>query len=307
MQQISRTLSGAPVLAIAQSEGVGATVRRSIGSQSCRNFTPFLLLDHFKVSKGGGFPDHPHRGMTTVTYMLKGGAFQHEDSKGHKGIIRPGDLQWMVAGRGIMHAEMPLFEENKPDPEGLQLWIDIPKDNKMTEPSYQELTADQVPVAHYSEDVDIKVISGQAKGSSEQGIVKSSVKPISGCHYYDITMKKAGVSFWQDIPQGWSSFIYTLNGNIIIGNEGEKIKQEPFHTLTLTSSNGQNGVRVESASDDVHFVLIAGEPLQQPIYQRGPFVLASENDVYKAFLDYRQGQNGFEGSHTWRSDIGGQI
>ncbi|KAL7007739.1 RNA pol II transcription cofactor [Cystobasidiomycetes sp. EMM_F5] len=306
MTGVSRRLARAPVLSVAQAEGAGATVRRSIGGAACRNFTPFLLLDDFTVGKGAGFPDHPHRGMTTVTYMLEG-YVQHEDSKGHKGTIGPGELQFMQAGKGILHAEMPLHEEGMPDPHGLQLWIDLKKDKKMMDPTYQELSAEAIPTARYSDFIDIKVIIGAAQGSAEQGLVKSPIHPVQGVEYYDIRISKAGESVFQPIPKGWSSFLYTLTGDIFVGPSGSMVTPlKPYHTVILTSKEGQDGVLIESATDNVRFVLIAGEPLDQEIVQHGPFVLTSQEEVRQAFMDYQMGRNGFEGAHEWASQIGGR-
>merc|ERR1712072_681231 len=169
----SRTLAKA-VKASEQSEGVGATVRRSIGTPALRNLSPFLMLDHFKVGKGAGFSEHPHRGQATITYMLSG-AFRHEDHKGHKGTLNPGDVQWMQAGKGIVHSEMPLHEEGKGDPTGMQLWVDLPRAQKMSPPDYQELASSEMPYAHPSEGVTIKVISGVAQGNEKEGEISSPV------------------------------------------------------------------------------------------------------------------------------------
>ncbi|KAI8597471.1 RmlC-like cupin domain-containing protein, partial [Dissophora ornata] len=149
------------VLSREQSEGVGARVRRSIGRPELRNHDPFLMLDEFNVDKNGGFPDHPHRGFETVTYMLEG-QFQHEDFAGHKGTIGPGDLQWMTAGRGIVHSEMPVKSQTRAH--GLQLWINLPKEHKMCEPQYQELLDKEIPRATPEEGVTVKVIAGESHG-----------------------------------------------------------------------------------------------------------------------------------------------
>ncbi|CAI8037982.1 Pirin-like protein [Geodia barretti] len=152
------------VLSVEQAEGVGARVRRSVGRPELRNLDPFLMLDEFKVTKPAGFPDHPHRGFETVTYMLKG-SFKHEDFCGHRGTINPGDLQWMTAGRGIVHAEMPASQgENI----GLQLWINLSQRDKMVEPQYQELLESEIP--HVSgEGVHVAVIAGNSYGASVSG------------------------------------------------------------------------------------------------------------------------------------------
>ncbi|CAM9175324.1 unnamed protein product [Discosporangium mesarthrocarpum] len=149
------------ILSRKQSEGVGATVYRSIGSFSMRNFDPFLLLDEFETAKPAGFPDHPHRGFETVTYMLKG-YVEHEDFCGHRGKIGPGSLQWMTAGKGIVHAEMPYGDEKG---HGLQLWVNLRKSHKMCQPAYQELSAEDIPSVT-KEGVTAIVIAGEALGVS---------------------------------------------------------------------------------------------------------------------------------------------
>ncbi|KAH0583929.1 hypothetical protein H2248_009517 [Termitomyces sp. 'cryptogamus'] len=192
------------VLAVETPEGDGALVRRSIGSMGLRNLTPFLMLDHFHVSEGAGFPDHPHRGQATVTYMLEGSS-RHEDSAGHQGTIEAGGVQWMCAGKGIIHAEMPVHTQGASDPRGLQLWVDLPKQFKMVDPSYQELGPDQIPIAYPSGPdgpVKIKVISGSSHG------IESPVRPLGGCWFFHVIFDQKSTIF-QDIPPSWTSFLYS--------------------------------------------------------------------------------------------------
>ncbi|KII88579.1 hypothetical protein PLICRDRAFT_111207 [Plicaturopsis crispa FD-325 SS-3] len=284
------------VLAVETAEGVNVIVRRSIGGMSLRNLSPFLMLDHFHVAKGAGFHDHPHRGQATVTYMLEG-ASRHEDSAGHKGTIETGGVQWMSAGRGIIHAEMPVHEAGKPEPRGLQLWIDLPKQYKMTEPSYQELDPQEIPSA-YPEGPDgpvkIKVISGKSHG------VESPVRPLGGCWYFHVNFNKKATIF-QDIPAGWTSFIYVINGSISVGSD--TLPQEKFNTLVLSANANETGVSVTATEDDTHFILVAGEPLDQTVFQYGPFVMTTREEVQKTLIDYQTGRNGFEKAHTWKSTI----
>ncbi|TFY83896.1 hypothetical protein EWM64_g115 [Hericium alpestre] len=237
------------VLAQETPEGAGALVRRSIGTMGLRNLTPFLLLDHFHISKGAGFPDHPHRGQATVTYMLEGSS-KHEDSAGHAGTIKAGGVQWMSAGRGIIHAEMPIQDDDGPEPRGLQLWVDLPKKFKMSEPSYQELDPDQIPTA-YPEGpngpVMIKVISGKSYG------VESPVRPLGGCWYFHVKFQKKGNAIFQPIPAGWTSFIYTLNGAIRIGTD--PTPQPQYHTLILSAKESEEGVAITATEDTTDFIL----------------------------------------------------
>ncbi|KAL1685192.1 RmlC-like cupin domain-containing protein [Schizophyllum commune] len=288
------------VYAVETPEGEGALVRRSIGSMSLRNLSPFLMLDHFHISKGG-FPDHPHRGQATVTYMLQGTS-NHEDSAGHAGTLRQGGVQWMTAGRGIMHAEMPVLKKGEPEPDGLQLWIDLPKQYKMMEPNYQELDPESIPTA-YPEGKDgptqIKVISGKSYG------VESPVKPYGGCWYFHVIMSQKGSSIFQEIPAGWTAFIYLFKGAVTVGDE--TTPNEKYHTLVLDSGkDGETGVSITSAEDGTEFVIVAGEPLDQPVVQYGPFVMTSREEIQKTFLDYQMGINGFEGAREWKSKIGGR-
>ncbi|EJD46158.1 hypothetical protein AURDEDRAFT_87366 [Auricularia subglabra TFB-10046 SS5] len=286
------------VLSIEQAEGAGARVRRSIGSMKLRNLSPFLMLDHFHVEQGG-FPDHPHRGQATVTYMLEG-ASRHEDSAGHAGVIEAGGVQWMCAGKGIIHAEMPVVGEGLPPPRGLQLWVDLPKQYKMVDPSYQELDKSGIPSAWpegKDGSIEIRIISGDSHG------VSSPVRPLGGCWYFHYIMKAKGKQVFQPIPKGWTAFAYVLKGSLIVNPEKERTAHEPFHTLVF--SNAEDGVALESGEDGTEFVLIAGEPLDQPVMQYGPFVMLDRAGIQQTLLDYQTGRNGFEKAHTWKSKIGG--
>jgi len=294
---VSRTVIQ-KVLAIETAEGAGARVRRSIGSAGLRNLTPFLMLDHFHVSKGAGFPDHPHRGQATVTYMLEGSS-RHEDSAGHAGTIETGGVQWMCAGKGIIHAEMPVHAPGVPEPRGLQLWVDLPKQYKLVEPSYQELAPEGVPTAYPDGPdgpVSVRVISGKSHG------VESPVRPLGGCWFFHVRMAKAGSTFSQEIPAGWTSFIYIWKGAVNVGEGGSRC--EAFNTLVLSADQAQNGVDVQAAEDGVEFVLVAGEPLDQSVVQYGPFVMTTHEEIEKTISDYQRGQNGFEKAHSWKSKIG---
>ncbi|KAJ8594308.1 hypothetical protein M405DRAFT_784754 [Rhizopogon salebrosus TDB-379] len=286
------------VFAVETSEGAGARVRRSIGSMNLRNLTPFLMLDHFHVSEGAGFPDHPHRGQATVTYMLEGSS-RHEDSAGHAGTIETGGVQWMCAGKGIIHAEMPVHGKGVPEPRGLQLWVDLPKEFKMVEPSYQELSPEAIPTAQpegKDGGIDIKVISGKSHG------VESPVRPLGGCWFFHVTMKNAGTTMFQDIPAGWTAFVYIWKGSVNIGENNPNY--DAFNTLVLSNEDGETGVQLTAGKDDTQFVLIAGEPLDQTVFQYGPFVMTNQEEIQKTLMDYRTGRNGFEKAHTWKSKIG---
>ena len=218
-------------LAVSQSEGVGAQVRRSIGVPQLRNFSPFLMLDHFSVSPGAGFPDHPHRGQETITYLLKG-AVDHEDFAGNKGTIETGDLQFMTAGKGIMHAEMPRQNPDGSANVGLQLWVDLPKQLKQTEPRYRDLRAKEIPSVDADEGrVHVKVISGQSHGVD-------SVKELAYTPVWllDVEIKPGG-RMAQNVPKGWNAFLYTLEGTTTFGS-GDKAQTIGQHHNVVFEQEG---------------------------------------------------------------------
>ncbi|GAB5584433.1 pirin isoform X1 [Prionailurus iriomotensis] len=282
------------VLSREQSEGVGARVRRSIGRPELKNLDPFLLFDEFKGGRPGGFPDHPHRGFETVSYLLEGGSMAHEDFCGHVGQMNPGDLQadalnlseegweafgipekasamvtWMTAGRGILHAEMPCSEEPA---HGLQLWVNLRSSEKMVEPQYQELKSKEIPKPS-KDGVTVAVISGEALG------IKSKIYTRTPTLYLDFKLDH-GAKHSQPIPKGWTSFIYTISGNVYIGPDDAQQKIEPHHTAVL------------------------GEGDSVQVQNRGPFVMNTNEEISQAILDFRNAKNGFERAKTWKSKIG---
>jgi len=269
---------------------MGARVRRSIGRPELRSFDPFLMLDEFSGDTSGGFPDHPHRGFETVTYLLEG-AFTHEDFLGHKGRLEAGDLQWMTAGRGIVHSEMPASSFAR----GLQLWVNLRSSDKMCEPAYQELKRDQVPRVT-RDGVTAVIIAGTALGTT------SPVYTRTPTHYLHFEMEPNRV-LEQPIPARWNSFLYTLSGEITI-NGSTTIGAH--HTVSLTQ--GGDGVRImSSVSGPASFVLISGEPLGEPVSQHGPFVMNTKAEIQQAFADYQMGRNGFEAANGWESDNGQRL
>ncbi|KAL2632813.1 hypothetical protein R1flu_004292 [Riccia fluitans] len=270
-----------------QAEGDGAKVRRSIGRPEMKQLDPFLLLDHFTVTPPAGFPDHPHRGFETVTYMLQG-IGTHQDFAGHKGIMGPGDLQWMTAGRGIVHCEMP--GGNEPSV-GLQLWVNLAAKDKMIEPKYQELSNKDVPKVE-KDGVKVSVIAGESFG------VKSPVYTRTPTMYLDFTMQP-GSSLHQVVPEGWNAFLYILQGQIIVGSE-DASPIDSFHTVQLGPGDG---VSVwNKGSSPAQFVLIGGQPLNEPVVQHGPFVMNSREEIMHTIRDYQLGRNGFERARGWQSE-----
>ncbi|KAF2631358.1 hypothetical protein BU25DRAFT_418172 [Macroventuria anomochaeta] len=282
-------------------EGAGMRVRRSIGTPRLRNFTPFLILDHFDSSFGGaaeaGAPDHPHRGQETITYILQGGV-DHEDFAGNRGTLDAGDLQFMTAGRGIMHSEMPRADQYGKPNIGLQLWVDLPKELKYCEPRYRDLRAEEVPVATADEgNVQVKVISGQAFGV--QSARELSYTPVWYLHF---TIQPGGRT-QLPLPQGWNAFSYILNGEVVV-TDGEQLRSfQRFSNVVFQKDGDSVDIAVaQDAKQTAEFIVVAGLPLDQPVVQYGPFVALSSEEVMQAVLDFQTGQNGFERAVNWVSE-----
>ncbi|TMW65580.1 hypothetical protein Poli38472_008222 [Pythium oligandrum] len=274
-----------------QTEGVGARVRRSIGSYKLDGIDPFLMLDEFNVGLPGGFPDHPHRGFETVTYVLptSRGHMLHEDFLGNKGELRPGDLQWMTPGRGIVHAEMPATEEPA---HGLQLWINLPKARKIMEPRYQEIKREEVPhVFNDDKSVEAIVFAGEVFG--KKGPIDTET-PVTYIHF----ILKKGAKLEYRVPEGHNTFVYTLKGEGAC--DGQTITA---HEAVVMDEEGE-GVQVTTSHDDgVEFIVISGQPLNEPVVQYGPFVMTTDEEIQQTVLDYKIGKNGFEKARHWHSEI----
>lgn len=321
------------VSALEQSEGLGARVRRSIGSASMKNFSPFLLFDHFNLSPYAGFPDHPHRGQETITYMLKG-KVDHEDFTGAKGTLGPGDLQFMTAGRGVVHAEMP-HSERDPDTgtfipiEGLQLWLDLPEAKKIAEPRYHDLHATQIPVAKTSDGIEVKVIAGEALDVKVEPDV--AYTPV---WMLDYKVNKGGF-IYQPFPKNFNVFLYVLEGavtiqgetydpfsNVFFNTDGDAVEVSvqnytDSHNNIIKNDEENSNWKAANDTDQVdnfekkskdneasRFLLVGGEILNQPVVQFGPFVETSRDKIRQAMLDYSHYQNGFERAEGWISEIG---
>jgi redox-sensitive bicupin YhaK (pirin superfamily) len=251
------------------------------------------MLDHASVSAGQGFPDHPHRGQETVSYILKG-KLEHEDFAGNKGVLQAGDLQFMTAGRGIMHSEMPLPSEDGGPSVGLQLWVDLPEKMKMCEPRYRDVRAKEIrEVTADGGRVRVKVISGTSYG------VESAHKDVSytPIWYLDFTVQPGG-RVEQTLPAGWNAFAYVISGNLEVDSQVVR----KHHIATLKKEGDSFHAQVpEDATQEVRFMLIAGLPLDQPIVQHGPFVMTTQEGVRQAVMDFVSHTNGFERAKSWES------
>ena len=239
-------------LAAEQAEGAGARVRRSIGTARLRNFSPFLLLDHFTSSPGAGFPDHPHRGQETITYLLKG-AVDHEDFAGNAGTIEAGDLQFMTAGRGIMHAEMPRQNKDGSPTVGMQLWVDLPEKLKSCEPRYRDLRAKEIPTINVNEGkVTIKIISGQSHGTDS--VQELAYTPV---WIFDMNLKP-GAKVNQPLPIGWNAFAYTLSGSTTFGVGKDRTSVDQYYNVVFEQKGDSVSAEVPgSAMGDGRFCKLA--------------------------------------------------
>ena len=266
-------------------EGEGFVVHRAFPNQSLREFDPFLLLDEMgpmKVSAGEakGAPDHPHRGFETVTYMLDG-AFEHKDSHGHSGKLKTGDVQWMTAGSGVIHSEMPEkeFLQQGGTLHGFQLWVNLPKKDKMIKPRYQDIPSDKIPVAQ-SNGIKVKVIAGESMG--KHAVIDTRI-PIMYLHY----TLQPGATVIQKIPQNYNAFAYVINGNGLFGDKQISANKEQ---IVLFEQDG-NQITFK-ANEVLNVLLIAGIPLGEPIARYGPFVMNTEEEIKQAMLDYNSGRMG---------------
>ncbi len=262
------------------SDGAGVQLTRIIGSPHLNMLDPFLMFDAFGSDKPqdyiAGFPPHPHRGFETVTYMLEG-RMRHEDSAGNAGVIETGGVQWMTAGKGIIHSEMPEQKEGRLA--GFQLWVNLPAKEKMSEPKYQEFDAEQIPVARLDNGTEIKVIAGQTDSGVNGVIDNPFVNPL-----YLHVFLPAGVTFEQTVKETDNTFLYLMKGQLQIGD-----KQRPLNAGQLAVLETGSKVRVNSERD-TEFVLVSGQPLKEPVARGGPFVMNTREQIEQAFDDYRHGR-----------------
>ncbi len=262
---------------IAASDGAGVKLKRSIGVEP-NYFDPFLMLDEFgsenKDDYIGGFPAHPHRGIETVTYMLEG-EFEHQDSTGAKGRMRPGDVQWMKTGSGIIHSEMPAMSDGRLH--GFQLWINMPAKLKMSKPEYIYIDSDKMQI-HKDNEKKVKVIAGKFK-NAEGPIKKHNIEPI----YFDIELKK-NKTFNLQIPSSHNTFVYLIDGEVEIGTK----KHEEVKNSTLIVLEKGEKLNIKGKTNS-KFLLISGKPIGETIARGGPFVMNTKEEILNAIRDYNNG------------------
>ncbi|UCG42409.1 MAG: pirin family protein [candidate division WOR-3 bacterium] len=275
VRQIRREYRAQPTL-----EGAGVRLSRVFGYHQVPDFDPFLLLDHFGSDNPddymAGFPWHPHRGIETVTYMIAG-EVEHGDSIGNKGVIRSGDVQWMTAGGGILHQEMPQRYEGTMN--GLQLWVNLPASEKMTDPRYRDVLAGQIPALDVADGVRVKVLSGEVDGRS--GPVHDLVV---STEYLDVELEP-GRTFAHPVAPGWTVFGYVRAGSASMAPSAE---QETRARTAALFADGDS-VRITAGSQGASFVLVSGTPLGEKVAWGGPIVMNTEKELDLAFRELEQG------------------
>lgn len=285
-----RTVAGI-VNSIETLEGAGFLVRRPFPKAQFSEFDPFLLLDEMGPMELGpgqakGAPDHPHRGFETVTYMLSG-EMEHKDSQGHAGRLTPGDVQWMTAGAGVVHSEMPSadFARRGGRMHGFQLWVNLPKRDKLTTPRYQEIPNSQIPKVTSADGlVSVNVIAGEAM---DQKAVIETRTPIMYLHY---TIKPGGI-VTQTVPNNFNTFAYVVEGHGLFGAERERGEDGQ---MVLFAQDGDE-LRIENsaeATEALEVLLIGGVPLNEPVARYGPFVMNTREEILQAVEDYQNGKMG---------------
>jgi quercetin 2,3-dioxygenase len=261
------------------SDGAGVKLTRLLTHHWQQRLDPFLMLDFFGSDKGqdyiGGFPNHPHRGFETITYMLAG-RMRHNDSVGNVGLLHPGAVQWMTAGRGVIHSEMPEQEDGLMN--GFQLWLNLPARDKMCEPWYQDIPNDELPEWR-SENLCVRVIVGEYEGVQGR-VVREATQPI----YWDVQhLGKTPMAFERALPPGHNAFVVVYQGQASLGGQAL-----PLHHMAVLANDG-DGVALQ-LEPGCRFIVVAGRPLKEPIAQYGPFVMNTREELMQAVHDYQSGQ-----------------
>jgi hypothetical protein len=261
-------------------DGAGVKLTRLLTQPLQRRLDPFLMLDAFGTDDPqdyiAGFPDHPHRGFETVTYMIAG-RMRHRDSAGHEGLLGNGGVQWMTAGRGIVHSELPEQQEGRM--EGFQLWLNLPAADKMQAPGYRDIASEEIP-EWQGEGVRARVIAGATHGV--QGAVqRAATQPL----YLDLHLGDGAV-FEQPLPAAHNAFVVVYRGSVRVGDT----ELPAGRMAVLANGAGSDGVRLQAVGGDAKALLVAGQPLNEPIAQYGPFVMNTHEEIFQAVEDFRSGR-----------------
>ncbi|TFG06251.1 MAG: pirin family protein [Promethearchaeota archaeon] len=275
VRKIKLTLKARPTI-----EGAGVRLKRVFGNEEVPLLDPFLLLDHFGSKNPedyvAGFPWHPHRGIETITYMLNG-KINHGDSLGNKGVINSGDVQWMTAGSGIIHSEMP--QETEGMMMGFQLWANLPASEKMMDPRYRDVLKTQIPTVELNEGVKVRIICGKLNG------VEGPVNDImTDPEYIDVIMSPNS-QFEHVVKEGYTVFAYLYNGKGFFDENRDPLK----HAEELVIYDDGDEIVITSIDGDLRFLLVSGKPLNEPVAWYGPIVMNTQDEIRKAFEEYRNG------------------
>ncbi|MDH3787505.1 MAG: pirin family protein [Xanthomonadales bacterium] len=272
VREVVTTTPGVPA-----TDGDGVRMTRIIGSQELNMLDPFLLLDAFESDQPqdyiGGFPSHPHRGFETVTYLLAG-RMRHKDNAGNEGVIEPGGVQWMTAGKGIVHSEMP--EQENGLLMGFQLWVNLPARAKMSEPGYQEYPPSETPLERHDNGIEIRVIAGTTSAGTRGVVSNEFVRPT----YLDVTLP-AGQVFEQPVDVADNTFIFVIDGELEIGDRSTALARRILGIL----SEGDHVI--VKTGQGARFLLVSALPLKEPVARGGPFVMNTQQEIMQAFDDYR--------------------
>lgn len=267
----------------ATSDGAGVKLTRVLTQNLQRRLDPFLMLDAFGSDEAddyiAGFPDHPHRGFETVTYMLEG-RMRHRDSAGHEGLLGNGGVQWMTAGRGVIHSELPEQEQGRM--EGFQLWLNLPAQDKMREPWYRDIQTQDIPEFTTDAGVQVRVIAGASHGVAG-AVQREHTEPL----YLDLHLP-AGASFEQALPDTHNAFVYVYRGALRFPDTGCLVPAQRM--AILANQAGSDGVRLTAGDEPTRAILIAGKPLGEPIAQYGPFVMNTQAELMQAVRDFQTGR-----------------
>ena len=279
-RRVARIVQGVPAM-----DGAGVKLTRVIGTPEFDMLDPFLLLDAFESDNPddyiAGFPPHPHRGFETVTYMLAG-QMRHEDNKGHSGVIRPGGVQWMTAGRGIVHSEMP--EQQAGLLRGFQLWVNLPRTDKMTEPRYREHPDESIPTESRDGGVQVRVITGTTSQGTTGPVTEVATEPL----YLDVRIPQKA-AFTEAIPNSHNAFIFTIDGQVFVVEDADENGQI-IGERSLAALDDGDRVEIVGLTDEARFLLIAGRRLNEPVARAGPFVMNTRAELVQAARDYEGGK-----------------
>ncbi len=281
---VERLITGQPT-----TDGAGVKLLRVLTHDLQQRLDPFLMLDNFASDDPNdyiaGFPDHPHRGFETVTYMIAG-RMRHRDSAGNEGLLQNGGVQWMTAGRGLIHSELP--EQQEGVMEGFQLWLNLPGRDKMCTPGYRDIQSEEIPEFTTPAGVKVRVIAGHSHGVSGAMARPAEAWPTDPL-YLDLHFPAAGAVFEQPLPANYNAFVYSYRGNAQVLDSSGQGTAVPLHRMAILGNSG-DGVRLQASDGPARLLLIAGRPLREPIAQYGPFVMNTREQLIEAVEDFQAGR-----------------